>query len=136
MPAYPPLQDMDPTPAQPGVTAQMNNEILQRKIWLVEQSLGTSGTVDIDFQNEAMQMIDLTGNITFTFSGLEIGRSVLLKIKADGSTRTFTFPSGPAPIFVGAAAPANIAANKTGLLQLRCFGPTVDSVVCHWLVQP
>ena len=38
--------------------------------------------------------------------------------------------------WVGAVAPVNIAANKTGLLQLWCFGTSESDVVARWLVEP
>jgi len=36
----------------------------------------------------------------------------------------------------GAAAPTNIAANKTGLPQLWSFGTSESDVVALWLVEP
>jgi hypothetical protein len=55
-------------------------------------------------------------------------------ITCDGSTRTLTFPAGWH--FVGAAAPANIAANKRAWLQLRSTGTTDAEVIARWLVEP
>jgi hypothetical protein len=39
-------------------------------------------------------------------------------------------------VFVGSAAPASIAANKTGLLELYSYGTTDANVVARWSVQP
>ena len=39
-------------------------------------------------------------------------------------------------MFVGSAAPANIAANKTGILRLISVGTTDQSVMAQWTVQP
>ena len=64
--------------------------------------------------------ITLAGNLTLTTSNIKIGMHMLVFIIGDGSLRTLTFPA--AWHFVGAAAPANIAANKRGMLQLWSTG--------------
>jgi hypothetical protein len=77
--------------------------------------------------------LTLGGNLTLTASGHGYGRYILMRIVCDGSLRTLTFPAGWK--FVGSAVPANIAANKTGLLELWCFGTTDSDVVAKWLVE-
>jgi hypothetical protein len=52
-------------------------------------------------------------------------KSLLLRLAADGSTRTLSFPGWRS---VGSTAPANIAASKVALLRLACFG-TGDGAV-------
>ena len=74
------------------------------------------------------------GNLSLTTTNLDYGKSLLLRIAADGSTRTLSFPVGWK--FVGAAVPVNIAANKRALLRLECFGTVEASVLAHYLVEP
>ncbi len=93
----------------------------------------TTGTVDIDFDTEETMTHDITGNITYTTSNKGTGKRKTIKILADGSTRTFTFPSWK---FIGAAAPTNISANKTAILTLECFSTTDASIVAAYAVEP
>lgn len=96
-------------------------------------SLAYSATTDIDFDLNETVTLDITGNITFTTSNKAAGKRKTIKILADGSTRTFTFPSWK---FIGAAAPASIAANKTAILTLECFSTTDASIVAAYAVEP
>ena len=59
-------------------------------------------------------------------------RMVSLVISAGAALRTFTFPLW---MFVGSAAPANIAANKHALLRLWSIGTTDASVYAKWDVE-
>lgn len=90
-------------------------------------------TTNIDFTLATLQAVTLAGNITFTTSNLAPGRSVSMKILADGSTRNFTFPGW---IFIGAAAPASIAAGKTAVLSLVSYGSSDGAVVAAYAVAP
>jgi hypothetical protein len=93
------------------------------------------GALQLDFNQE--QYVDvntLQANLTLSSANLAAGRWIVVRIVSDGSVRNLTFPGGW--VFVGAAAPANIAANKTGLLMLRSYGTTDANVVARWLVQP
>lgn len=98
-----------------------------------QTTVGTTGSVNLDFATEKFKTSALTGDITFTTSNLNTGREIIVRITADGSTRNFTFPGWK---FVGAAAPASIAANKTALLILRSFGTTAADVVASYEVEP
>jgi hypothetical protein len=104
---------------------------------MVKQSLETltyAASVALDFETQVYKKVDLTGNITFTTSNLAVGASMAIKIAADGSIRTFTFPAGWT--FIGSAAPADIAANKTGVLSLTSFGTTDAEVIAAYAVEP
>ena len=96
-------------------------------------ALTYSATTDIDFDLTETVTLDLTGNVTFTTSNKGAGKRKTIKILADSSTRTFGFPSWK---FLGAAAPASIAANKTAVLILECFSTTDASVLATYLVEP
>jgi hypothetical protein len=85
--------------------------------------------------NTAFQTIALTGNLTIAqTAGRASGAYVTLRIVADGSLRNLTFT--PAWVWIGSAAPASIAANKTGLLELWCYGGNETDIVARWTVQP
>lgn len=96
-------------------------------------TLTYAATVNIDFDSDDYRSLALTGNVTFTTSNRAAPKSVTIKILADGSIRSFTFPSW---IFVGAAAPASIAANKTAVLSVTCFGTTDALIVATYFVEP
>jgi len=100
---------------------------------LTQSALAYSATTDIDFDLKPFRTLSLTGNVTFTTSHKAAGKAVSLKIAADSSTRNFTFPSW---VFVGAAAPTSIAANKSAILTLTCFGTADTDIIAAYAVQP
>lgn len=93
-----------------------------------------AGSTPLDFAQPNYQTISLTGNITFTTLNLALGRSISLQIICDGTPRNFTFPGGW--IFLGAAAPASIAAGKTAVLSLFSYGAADANVLAVYAVQP
>lgn len=93
-----------------------------------------AATFDLDMTAEAFFTVELTGNITFTTSNIAAGRSKTVRILGDSVTRTLTFPAGW--IFVGAAAPADIAASKTGVLTITAFGVADSTIVAAYAVEP
>jgi hypothetical protein len=109
------------------------------RMWAVERYPGATGslayaaTVNLPFDTGSLYQINLAGNVTFTTSGRSYGREIIVAITAGASQRTLTFPSW---IFVGSAAPANIAANKHALLRLWSIGTTDSSVYAKWDVEP
>ena len=78
--------------------------------------------------------IDLTGNLSLTATNMQTGRNLVVRLKSDASTRTLAFPVGWH--FLGAAAPASLAANKVAMLWLSCFGGADTDVIAHCLVEP
>jgi hypothetical protein len=116
------------------VTTSITANLIDVERVIITQTVLTyAASTAIDFDLTSFRTISLTGNITFTTSNLAAGKSVTLKILADGSTRTFTFPGW---IFVGAGAPADISANKTAILTLTAFGAADANVVAAYAVQP
>lgn len=95
-------------------------------------TLTYAASVALDFDSNAMQTVALTGNITFTTSNKAAGRRKIVRIVADGSGRNFTWPSWT---WVGGTAPASIAASKSALLSLDCFGTAEGDVVARYSVQ-
>ena len=97
------------------------------------ETLTYASSVALDFVGAGFASVTLAGNIEFTTSNLAAVRSKTVRIIADGSTRNFTFPAGWT--FVGAAAPASIDANLTGILTLSSFGTTDADVVAAYAVE-
>lgn len=91
-----------------------------------------AASTNVDFNLNSVRTLALTGDVTFTTSNRTAGKSVTLKILADGSTRAFTFPAW---IFVGAVAPATLVAAKTAMLKLTCFGAADTDIVAEYTVE-
>jgi len=108
-----------------GVTTVKN---LQHQV----ATLVYAASVALDFNAAGLQSVSLTGNITFTTSNRTAGRSLAVRIVADGSLRNFVFPAWK---FIGAAAPASIAANKTAMLSVTCFGAADTDVIAAYAVE-
>lgn len=114
-------------------TSKLPVPVYQLKIPSIANLVYAASTA-IDFNGADFRTISLTGDITFTTSNLGVGKTTTLKILADASLRNFTFPAGW--VFVGSAAPASIAANKTAILSLTSFGATDAGVIAAYAVQP
>jgi hypothetical protein len=91
-----------------------------------------SVALDLSSLDGQYRTISLTGDLTLTTSNLATGRTVVIRIIADASQRTLTFPAGWK--FLGTK-PANIAASKTGVLSLTFFGSADSDCVAAWGVQ-
>lgn len=95
-------------------------------------SYAASTALDLTANN--YQTVSLTGDITFTTSNRGSGRSISIRIVGDGSTRNLTFPVGWT--FLGSAAPATLAASKTAVLSIFCYGSNDSDIVAAYAVQP
>ena len=93
-----------------------------------------AASVDLDMAalTGKYRTISLTGNLTFTTSNRAAGRQVTLRLLADGSARTLTFPAGWR--FLGTK-PTEIAASKVGVLSLMFFGTADSDCVAAWGVE-
>jgi hypothetical protein len=96
--------------------------------------LAYSATPTWSLAGAVTQTLALTGNVTIATSNLTAGAEGKLLITADGTLRTLTFPAGW--VFLGGAAPANIAASKKGLLEILSTTTADSGVVARWTVQP
>lgn len=105
-----------------------------KRLVIQQETLAYAGTVHLDFNGFGGKRLALTGNVSFTSGAFGIGKEMLVRVVGDTVLRTLTWPA--AWKWVGAAAPANLAANKIGLLQLWCFGTSESDVVARWLVEP
>lgn len=129
------LLDINPAPADPAVNAQADFEMIDDRLWGQEVTT-YAASVALDFSNQKTRTISLTGNITLTTTSGTVnpGRAMKLRIISDASIRNFTFPGGWK--FLGAAAPASIAASKTGLLELWSFGTADADILARWTIEP
>lgn len=93
---------------------------------------GASVALDMSALDGQVRTISLTGNLELTTSNRATGRTVTLRLIADSTQRTLTFPAGW--VFIGSK-PANIAASKTGVLSLTFFGSADTDCVAAWGVQ-
>jgi hypothetical protein len=107
--------------------------VYPRRIQMQHEAVIYAASVNLDFNGVAHKRVDLGGNLSLTTTNMDYGKSLLLRIAADGSTRNLAFPAGWR--WVGGTVPANIAANKVALLRLECFGTVEASVMAHYLVE-
>jgi hypothetical protein len=106
-----------------------------KRMWYEPETRTYAATLIHDIRsNNYMSSVSLTGNLSLSLSNITSGFKCEVRIKSDGSIRNLTFPAGW--VFIGSAAPATIAASKTGILELWCFGATDADVVARWTVQP
>ena len=91
-----------------------------------------AASVEVDFGTAEDKSVSLTGNIAFTSANLMAGREVSIRIVADGSTRSLSFPAGWT--FIGTE-PSDIDAGKTGVLSLKSYGTTDADVVAAYAVE-
>ena len=91
----------------------------------------TPMTLDLDGTD--YQTVALTGNIDFSATSnrptLGLAKAIAVIIEADGSIRTLTFNANWT--FVGTL-PADIQANKVGVLSVTAVGPNETDVICAY----
>ena len=85
----------------------------------------------LDFAGDGYRSITLAGNIEFLTANKAAPRRLTLRIIGDGSSRNYTFPGWT---FMGTA-PTALAAGKTALLTLICFGSLEADVVAVYSVE-
>jgi len=78
-------------------------------------------TTDIDFDDNEVETLALTGNIVFTGSNYALGKQKVIHMVSDASIRTFTFPTNW--VFYGTKPTATVASKKS-ILSLSCLGAT------------
>ncbi len=103
------------------------------QVRLPSATLGTSGSIDLDFSLSAVRtMGPLSGDVTFTTSELASGRSVTVRVENGGTLRTLAFPADW--VFVGRK-PADIEADKIGILTVTAFGSADEDCVAAFAVE-
>ena len=120
-----------PTFSGTVVTAELNlndNNITNVKNLIHDIS---ASTADLDFLGDQLQFDTLTVNTTFTGNNMVAGKSKTVKLLCDGTSRTLTFPAWK---FIGVK-PTSIAANKTAILTVTCFGTGITDCVAAYAVE-
>jgi hypothetical protein len=121
-------------PSRFGGQVIVDDTLIGRRIQMQQEGIIYAASVALNFGSFGFKVIDLAGNITFSGINMINGRNLMVRLKADASLRTLTFPAGWR--WIGSAAPANIAANKVAMLWLWCFGPGDGDVMARYLVEP
>lgn len=96
----------------------------------------SSVALDLD-DLEDLKTVALTGNISLTTTNRAAGRTYVLRIVGDGSSRTITVSSSWA--FVGRQPSTNtftLGANKTAILVLMCYGTAETDIVAAYSDKP
>ena len=95
---------------------------------------GTTADINVDFNEDALQKATLNGNVAIDTAAANkgAGKSIVIKILCDGSARNFTWNSSW--VFIGEK-PTSIAASKTAILSMTCFGTNETDVICSYAVQ-
>lgn len=121
--------------ANDGINAlQVVGSTVSDMVFSNPTTLTYAASTAINFFTNDTQTETLTGNVTFTTSNKVSGRCKFLRIICDGTPRTFTFPAGW--VFMNNTAPTGIAASKTAVLTLQCFGTADTDIVAAYVVQP
>jgi hypothetical protein len=86
----------------------------------------------LNFASGGYRKLTLTGDVTFSTVNLAAGRLYKVVVVADGGPRGLVWPGWR---WVGGSAPASLAANKVGLLEVLSTGTTDEEVVARWSVE-
>lgn len=120
-------------PARFASQVIVDDTFMARRIQLQQETLPYAGSVALDFATFGQKLINLTGNLSLTGVNMQNGRQLVVRLKTDASLRTLAFPGWH---FIGAAAPASLAASKVAMLWLWCFGGGDTDVMAHYLAEP
>jgi hypothetical protein len=112
----------------------INEELAVRRVRTLQEGLLFASNMVLNFGTLGSKRVTLTGDVAFSAVGQLFGSQMTVRITCDATLRNMTWPAGWK--FVGAAAPASIAANKTALLQLWAFGLNESDIVARYLVEP
>jgi hypothetical protein len=104
-----------------------------RRLHVHQEQVPYSGNIVLNFGSFGSKRVTLTGNAAFSAVGYGYGYYTVVRIQNDGTARNMTWPGWK---FVGGAAPASLAANKTAILHLWCFGLIDAEVVAQYVVEP
>jgi hypothetical protein len=117
-----------------ALAVESNAHAYTDELTINHSTLTQASPTVIDFTSDPYRTCTLSGDVTFSTTNRSAARSVTIKIIAGASSRNFTFPTDW--VFVGAAAPASLAANKVGILTVTCFGTADTDVIAAYAAQP
>ena len=101
------------------------------------ESAKSAGSVNKDITQEAYRIgthtkSDILRAVWLSVNNSGVTNEDRIKILCDSSARAFTWNSSW--VFIGEK-PASIAASKTALLSMTCFGTSESDVVCSYAVK-
>jgi len=111
----------------------INETLALKRLRMLQEALVFASNTVLNFGTHSSKRITLTGDIAFSAVGALFGSTMTVRITCDATLRNLNWPAWK---FVGSAAPASIAANKTALLQLWAFGVNESDIVARYLVEP
>jgi hypothetical protein len=99
----------------------------------IPEDLPWASPIALNFGLYAGYRITLAGNLTLTTQGLAANRRMTVVLIGDGSVRNLTWPAGWR--WVGGTAPATLAANKVGWLELLSTTAADSGAMAKWHVE-
>lgn len=87
---------------------------------------------NISLVGPEIKTITLSGNVSFDFTDIEVGRSLTIFVEGDSVERTVDFATG---IRFSGPIPTVLAANKFGVLSVVALGTTVSGIRAIWAVE-
>ncbi len=112
----------------------INEELAVKRLRRLQEGLLFNSNTVLNFGTFTSKRLPLTGDVAFSAVGQLYGSEMTVRITSDATPRNMSWPAGWK--FVGGAAPASIAANKTALLQLWAFGLNESDIVARYTVEP
>ena len=111
-----------------------NLDNIQNLIHDLTTTASVSGAQTLDFNADQLETWALSGSTSITFattSNKAVGRSKTIRLVNDGTLQNLTLHSSWK--IVGTA-PSDIAASKTGILTVTCFGAAETDIVAAYAV--
>ena len=120
-----------------GTCNHQGNDIsgIQNLVHDLTSSTTVSGAQTLDFNADQLETWALSGSTAITFntsSNKAVGRSKTIRLVNDATLQNLTLN---ASWKVVGAAPTDIAASKTGILTLTCFGTAETDIVAAYAVE-
>jgi hypothetical protein len=112
----------------------IDDMLFARRLVVQQETIAYAPAINLNFNTFGVKRISLAGNLSLTAINQLNNQQVTVRLDCDASLRTLTFPAGWR--WIGSAAPASIAANKTVMLWLWSFGTEETDIVAYYLVQP
>ena len=99
----------------------------------IPKFLAFATPVILDFGSWSHGYVALGGNLSLATANLGWGACYMLRVLADASPRTLTFPAGWRWL---CAVPTTLAANKMGSLELIAYGVADSDIQARWSAEP
>lgn len=96
-----------------------------------ESTIPYGANITVNFDGSTLQTCNLSGDVTVATSNRGVGKSVALRVVADGTERTVALASGIRPL--RELAPFTVPANKIGILSLTSYGSNESDTVAIWV---